>query len=96
MRNPAHDLLPSISRILAPQSPAPVGAGDQQAKAVPARTPESPGYALRRRNHAAKVKAEVKAEESTATLARLKTEVDDSAVEYQQTAEALLLLSDSP
>lgn len=93
LRIPAQDLLPSISALFHTSGAAVATGTDQTISQHTARTADSPGYALRRRSHAAKVRTEVRTEESRG---RMKAEGDDSAVEYQQTVEALLLLSDSP
>lgn len=95
-QKPAQDVLPSISHILAGGSASTVGGTDQPQSLPPVRATESPGYTLRRRHSAGKPALDVTAEESSIALARLKCEVEDSAAEYQQTVEALLLLSDSP
>lgn len=93
---PTQDVLPSISHILGAGSSSTSGGADHPQSLPPVRTTESPAYSLRRRHSAAKSALEDAAEKSSIALARLKGEVEESATEFQQTVEALLLLSDSP
>jgi hypothetical protein len=78
---------------LTPLMPTTVGS-DQSPSTPVGRGQDSPGYLLRRRTSSVRSMSEDGLEEHCS--ARRVLDPDGAAVEYQQTAEALLLLSDTP